>query len=87
MTFGEIPFSPRVKKVIDAQDRGRQFIAAQLEKLAGTRMAGHVLTRQASAGKWGRATFSLQKTGGDQNHRDHRGHRHEGDGMRDGDLQ
>ncbi len=76
-----------VKKVIDAQDRGRQFIAAQLEKLAGTRMAGHVLTRQAAAGKWGRATFSLQKTGGDPNHRDHRGHRHEGDGMRDGDLQ
>jgi hypothetical protein len=76
-----------VKKVIDPQDRGRQFIAAQLEKLAGTRMAGHVLTRQAAAGKWGRATFSLQKTGGDQNQRDHRGHRHEVDGMRDGDLQ
>jgi hypothetical protein len=73
--------------VIDAQDRGRQFIAAQLEKLAGTRMAGHVLTRQASAGKWGRATFSLQKTDGHQLHRDHRGHRHLGDGPRDGDLQ
>lgn len=76
-----------VKKVIDPQDRGRQFIAAQLEKLAGTRMAGHVLTRQASAGKWGRATFSLQKTEGHENHRDHRGHRHVGNGMRNEDLQ
>ena len=75
-----------VKKLIDPQDRGRQFIAAQLEKLAGARMAGHVLTRQAPAGKWGRATFSLQKTVGEQNHRDHRGHRHEDDALGDGDL-
>lgn len=74
-----------VKKVIDAQDRGRQFIAARLEKLTGTRMAGHVLTRQAPVGKWGRATFSLTRTDEGQQHRDHRGHGTADDGTRDGD--
>jgi hypothetical protein len=47
---------------VDPQDRGRQYLAAQLEKLAGTRLAGCVLTRQASAGKWGAATYALKKT-------------------------
>jgi hypothetical protein len=59
---------------LDPQGRNRQFLAARLEKLAGTRMAGFVLTRQASPGKWGAATYALKKTMG-EDHRDHRGHR------------
>jgi hypothetical protein len=42
-----------VKQALDPQGRGRQHLASQLEKLAGTRMAGFVLTRQMPAGKWG----------------------------------
>lgn len=51
--------SEEVKRLIDPQARGRQFVSAQLEKLVNTRMHGHVLTRQAPAGKWGAATFAL----------------------------
>jgi hypothetical protein len=51
-----------VRRAVDPQDRGRQYLAAQLEKLAGTRLAGFVLTRQPSAGKWGAATYALKKT-------------------------
>src|SRR5262249_54580424 len=43
--------------------------------VAGTRMAGFVLTRQAPVGRWGVATYALQKTDGAEDHRDHRGHR------------
>jgi hypothetical protein len=53
-----------VKHVADPQGRGRQYLASRLEKLAGTRIAGFVLTRQAPAGKWGAATYALQKTDG-----------------------
>jgi len=52
-----------VKQVADPQGRGRQYLASQLEKLAGTRMASFILTRQAPAGKWGSATYALKKTG------------------------
>jgi hypothetical protein len=51
-----------VKHVADPQGRGRQYLAAYLEKLAGTRLGGYVLTRQASPGKWGAATYKLQRT-------------------------
>ena len=64
-----------VKQAADPQGRGRQYLASQLEKLAGTRMAGFVLTRQAPAGKWGVATYALKRTGENEGHRDHRGHR------------
>jgi hypothetical protein len=50
------------QKIIDPHGRGRQYVAAQLEKLAGTRVAGFVLTRQAPAGKWGAATYALSKS-------------------------
>ena len=66
-----------VKKAADPQDRGRQYLASYLEKLAGTRMAGLVMTRQASAGKWGTATYRLSRTddtGGLVGHRGHRPH-------------
>jgi hypothetical protein len=63
-----------VKQAADPQGRGRQHLASQLEKLAGTRMAGFVLTRQPPAGKWGAATYALKRTGTGEDHRDHRGH-------------
>ena len=51
-----------VNNVIDPQGRGRQFVVSRLENLAGTRVAGFILTRQAPAGKWGHATYALKKT-------------------------
>jgi hypothetical protein len=68
-----------VKQVLDPQGRGRQYVASQLERLSGTRLAGFVLTRQASSGKWGAATYALKKTGEAEQHRDHRGHRANGE--------
>ncbi len=67
-----------VSHVVDPQGRGRQYVASQLLRLAGTRMAGFVLTRQQSAGKWGAATYALKRAGGDEDHRYHRGHRTDG---------
>ena len=64
-----------VKRAADPQERVRQYLASQLEKLAGTRMAGFLLTRQRPAGKWGVATYALQETGAAGDHRDHRGDR------------
>ena len=42
-----------VRHAADPQGRGRQYLAAYLERLAGTRLGGFMLTRQASPGKWG----------------------------------
>ena len=70
-----------VKGVVDPQGRGRQYLSSRIEKLAGTRMAGFVLTRQAPAGRWGAATYALGKTGGQEEHRDRRDH--SGDGETD----
>jgi hypothetical protein len=67
-----------VKRVADPQGRGRQYLASRLERLAGTRIAGFILSRQQPAGKWGAATYALKKTGGGESHRDHRGHRAQG---------
>ena len=53
---------PCVKLVADPQDRGRQFLAARLEKLAGTRIVCFVLTRQEAVGKWGKTTYALKRT-------------------------
>jgi hypothetical protein len=49
--------------VLDPQPRGRQYLAAQLEKLTGARVAGFILMRQRPAGRWGAATYALKKTG------------------------
>jgi hypothetical protein len=68
---------PALKAVADPQDRGRQYLSARLEKLAGTRIAGFVLTRQTAIGKWGKATYALKKTGDDGDHRGHGGHQRE----------
>ena len=53
-----------VRHTADPQDRGRQYLSSHLGKLAGTRTAGFVLTRQPSAGKWGAATYALHVTKG-----------------------
>ncbi|MEQ8652420.1 MAG: hypothetical protein RIC87_08150 [Kiloniellales bacterium] len=63
-----------VVQLVDPQGRGRQFVAAKLEQMAGTRIAGFLLTRQLAAGKWGAATYALEKTDGAEGHRGHRGH-------------
>jgi hypothetical protein len=57
-----------VMMALDPQDRGRQYLAARLEKLDGTRLASFAFTRQSAPGKWGAATYALKKTGED--HRD-----------------
>src|SRR2546429_7011155 len=58
-------------------NRGRQFVATALGKMAGTRAAGFVLVRQEAAGKWGAASYALCRTTSDADdsaqHRDHRG--------------
>jgi hypothetical protein len=53
-----------VKRAADPHGRGRQHLAAYMEKLAGARVAGFVLTRQAPVGKWGAATYALKRAGG-----------------------
>ena len=67
-----------VRQAMDPQGRGRQYLSSYAERLAGTRMAGFVFTRQAPAGKWGAATYALKKTEGEEGHREHRGHAADG---------
>jgi hypothetical protein len=50
---------------VDCPRQRRQYLSAYLEGLAGTRLGGFVITRQASPGKWGAATYKLQRTGPD----------------------
>jgi hypothetical protein len=64
-----------VKLALDPQGRGRQFLASQLERLTGVRVAGFILTRQAPVGKWGAATYALNKINSAEEHRDLRDHR------------
>ncbi len=68
---------PMVEQLADPQGRGRQYLATRLANLAGTRIAGFVLTRQEAVGRWGKATYALKKTAEDGDHRGHRGHRGE----------
>lgn len=64
-----------IRGCLDPHKRGRQFVSAQIEKLAGTRIAGYQFTRQPSAGRWGAATYALKIAVTPQEHRHHRGHR------------
>ena len=66
---------PAVRKVADPQGRGRQYLTACLANHAGTRIAGFVLTRQEAIGRWGKATYALEKTAEEKDHRGDRGHR------------
>ena len=63
-----------VKAIADPQERGRQYLATFLSGLAGTQLAGFVLTRQESAGKWTAATYLLTEVAptGSPGHRTHR---------------
>jgi hypothetical protein len=49
---------------IDPQGRGRQYVAARLAALDGTRVGGFVLHRQKAVGQWGAATYALLPAGG-----------------------
>jgi hypothetical protein len=64
----------QVRAIIDPQARGRQYVASYLGRLAGTRAAGLVLTRDNSAGKWAAATYMLSNTPSaeEAGHRTHR---------------
>ena len=55
---------PEVLRIVDPQGRGRQYVAAQLEKLDGTRLGGFRLTRQRGLSLYAVATYALQETGG-----------------------
>ena len=50
-----------VRALIDPQGRGRQYIASRLTRLTGTCVGGFRVTRQEPAGKWGAATYALQR--------------------------
>lgn len=63
-----------VKRLIDPQGGSRQALAKRLENLAGTRIAGFVLTRQPAPGRWGTATYALMPTDDQQSHRGYRDH-------------
>ena len=77
LTVGQL--DPEVLRLIDPQDRGRQFQATSFQKLAGTRIAGLVLSRQAAIGKWGVATYQLKKADSGE-YEGHRGHRDDRNG-------
>jgi hypothetical protein len=51
-----------VRKIIDPQGHGRQFVAAELARLANTRLGGSELTQQKPSGKWSRATYAVQRS-------------------------
>jgi hypothetical protein len=65
-----------IRHLIDPMNRGRQFVATALGRMAGTRAAGFVLVRREAGGKWGAASYALHPTTGDAvNGIGHRGHR------------
>jgi hypothetical protein len=51
-----------VKHAADPQGRSRQYLAAYLEKLAGTRVGGYVFSRQTAPGKWSATTYKLERS-------------------------
>lgn len=51
-----------VKAAADPMGRGRQYLAARIRTLDGTRAAGFVLTRSPSAGKWEPDKYRLAET-------------------------
>jgi hypothetical protein len=74
----------RVKAIIDPQGRGRQYVAVALMRLAGTRAAGFVLSRQESAGKWTPATYALAQDLAADHSRQGAHRQHGGNGHADG---
>ena len=66
--------APEVRAIADPQAKGRQWMAAYLDRLKGTRLAGFVLTAQKGGGTWSVTTYALTRTDAIENHRDHRDH-------------
>ena len=50
-----------VRTLLDPQGRGRQYQAAELSRLDGTRIAGLVLTRDKTEARWSVATYTIRK--------------------------
>ncbi len=67
---------PDVKKLIDPDAKGSQFISGYLQTHSQTRLAGFILTREPGSGRWGSCTYALKQTenlrglGGLQSHGD-----------------
>jgi hypothetical protein len=55
-----------VLAIIDPHRRGRQYVAHLVAGLAGTRLAGFVMTRQRPAGKWTASTYALKISRGER---------------------
>lgn len=51
-----------VRAVADPAGKGRQYLAATIGKLEGTRAAGFVLTRIRTTGKWSPDLYALKRT-------------------------
>jgi hypothetical protein len=62
-----------VRAVADPAGRGRQYLAAAVRALDGTRAAGFVMERHAPDGRWTPDRYSLRKVG-DESMGGHRGH-------------
>ena len=67
-THGDTPMTAftlaePIVRLLDPQGRGRQYLAAALSRLVGTRAGGFVLTVQRPAGRWGASTYAVQPTG------------------------
>ena len=67
--------SDDLKNLIDPQQRSRQYLNTQIQRLVDTRIAGFVLVRNKSNAKWTPDSYTLKKIDGAETHRDHRGHR------------
>ena len=50
-----------VRSIIDPHGRGRQFIASELAKLNGTRVAGLMLSRSKPSGRWSTASYAVMR--------------------------
>lgn len=71
-----------IKAALDPQSRGRQYVASEVERLTGVRIAGMVMTRQ-KGGRWSPATYALIATDNREGHRGHGGHRRGPEGSED----
>jgi hypothetical protein len=50
-----------VRKIIDPQDRGRQYVSAWLTRHVNARVGGFHLVRQRPVGHWGHSTYALRR--------------------------
>jgi hypothetical protein len=66
-----------VRVAADPMGRGRQYLAAKVRALDGTRAAGFVLTRVPAEGKWSPDRYTLRRAPAERgaDHGEHRGHR------------